>query len=302
MGGISVLVLMGLFAIIGVLIIAGVVGIIAIIIGVIVNAVSLKRKRRRSLPAIIIMTIGGGLLVPLMAMSILVGISMVNKDRERRAEIGEIAYSIEKGNMNKLDSLLASGADPDGEEGKIFPLEIAVKKGNLEVMRKLLNAGANPNAITKNGDSLLLQGLKEATYSTSDNYIERAKLLIEYGADPTARSEGSIINNATALIILADKSNSDKEDAVSLATILLEKGVDINAEDSMGDTALILACENGNGMIKPNVKLIKFLIENGADVSMGDYVAARSFKECYEGEYSNLTKDAEYYNIVAMLE
>lgn len=59
----------------------------------------------------------------------------------------------------------------------------------------------------------------------------------------------------------------DQEVAVEVITLLLDKGVDINYQDSTTQqTALMNACFNGN------LEAVKLLIEKGADASLKDMV------------------------------
>jgi len=310
MAGLGVLLLQVFFLVLALMIIAAIVGLIVLTIGIVINYKSLKRKRKKSIPAVVAMVLGSVMIVPLMGLFIWGGVNTVQKDRAHRNKVGELAYSIEQEDVKAFNRLLAKGADPNLRVNETYPLEIAVEKGNLTIIKALLDAGADPNAPNKQGDSALMRGLGYATVYSSANYIERAKLLIDYGADVTPRSKSGIVKDATALILLAEHVGLTEEGTkgtIGLARVLLDKGVDINAQNNAGETALIHACKRGNGFLKPDIALIRFLIENGADKTIRDHwnegkTAAHYFNSLYEGDDTRLVKDAEYAEILALLE
>ncbi|MCL2860331.1 MAG: ankyrin repeat domain-containing protein [Oscillospiraceae bacterium] len=316
MGGISVLLLQGLFLILLVLAVVGAIGLITLITGIIINIRSLIKKKKKSIPAIVTIIIGSVLMIPITVLLVWGTISTIHQNKVDREAMGELAYSIEQNDMSKLDTLLSNGANPNVDityfGNQDTPLGVAYAKGNMEAIKKLLDAGANPNTVDKNGNSLLLIGLEWDTNEESNNYIARAKLLIDYGADVKVKSKNGIVDeNATTLILLADNASSSiatSDEFIELANILLEKGVDINAQNSNGETALIKACNS----VKPNTDFIKFLLEKGADKNITDdwihadnpgvmYNALDYFKKVYE-DSTYVAKDDNYYEILKMLE
>jgi FOG: Ankyrin repeat len=319
MGGISVLILNFVLFLLLLIAIGAVVGLAILIIGIIFNRRSLKSKQTKSIPAVVSIVIGSIMMVPAILLIAWMVISSISKDIKYKKEMGELAYSIELSDIKKIDSLLEKGEDPNlvvKYYNSTMPvLEIAYKTGDLTVIRKLLEAGANPNVIDENGNTLLLRGFEATDFKNKDgetvNYIAKLKLLIEYGADVTATMQSGISDkNSTALIILAKNSTIDEmtESAtIDIFNIILESEVNINAQNSSGETALIKACSAGSGYKKPNIKLIELLLENGADKDILDNwdsgrKALYYFKNNYEKDNTKLTKDKDYYKILEMLE
>ncbi|ARG96607.1 ankyrin repeat domain-containing protein [Legionella micdadei] len=72
--------------------------------------------------------------------------------------VGLLYLEAQRGNLSKVNQLLALGADPNQSScskrfGAAF---IACENGHLEVLKALLEKGANLNATTKDGNTLLL--------------------------------------------------------------------------------------------------------------------------------------------------
>lgn len=65
---------------------------------------------------------------------------------------------------------------------------------------------------------------------------------------------------------------------VAPARLLLDRGADVNLEDSEGETALFVACENGR------VDVVRLLLDRGADVDRPDSMGTTSLNiACYRG-------------------
>lgn len=70
----------------------------------------------------------------------------------QRYRIARLLRAVERGNYNKVDRLLAAGADPNGarldwltEFPRQTPLTLALFYGNPSIVRRLLAVGADPN-------------------------------------------------------------------------------------------------------------------------------------------------------------
>ena len=88
-------------------------------------------------------------------------------------------------------------------------------------------------------------------YAIDSNNIERARLLIEKGADINAKDKGGW----TLLNWAIGKNNTE------ISRLLIEKGAAVNAKSNNGITPLYLAIE------KYNTEISQLLIEKGADVN-----------------------------------
>lgn len=141
-----------------------------------------------------------------------------------------------------LKFLLENGADINDGGRSGSPLQFSK---SVEIAKYLIDKGANVNTRDRWGNIPLV-------YVSNK---EIAALLVEHGADiHTANKDGE---NAFAAIL----NNSG---SISIAEILLSKGVNINGQDNEGKTALINAVE------RKNINTIKFLISNGANPNLAD--------------------------------
>jgi ankyrin repeat protein len=98
--------------------------------------------------------------------------------------------AIHRRNLECVSILLKAGADPNYKPvhffvGK-FPLEEAIADGQLEIVRELLRFDADPQAISKHGNTLLMEAFSEGVnpLGLRENRIEIIKELILNGANP----------------------------------------------------------------------------------------------------------------------
>jgi ankyrin repeat protein len=191
------------------------------------------------------------------------------------------AHAAEKGNLEIMRALIASGANVNQarRDGDTF-LIWAIKNRHLEIVRDLIAAGANVNEARRDGDTLLIWAIK-------NGHLEIARALIaarahvinqadEYGVTPliwaiknghleiaraliTARAH---INQAaqygggsTPLIWAAEKGH------LEIVRALIAARAHVNKESKYGDTPLRSAAENGH------LEIVRALIAAGADVN-----------------------------------
>ncbi len=130
------------------------------------------------------------------------------------------------------------------------PLHLACRCGHVGVARLLLEAGAGTEARTSSGDTPLLEAAR-------CRRADAMRLLLEHGADATAVDlDGSTSLHYAALL--------DHDDSVAVASLLLERGVAIEARDRAGRTPLLEAIRWQRPFFA------SFLIERGADVNAAD--------------------------------
>jgi ankyrin repeat protein len=99
------------------------------------------------------------------------------------------------GQVERLDSLLAQGADVNSKNGAgRTPLMGAAFSGNVRVIRKLLAFGADPNTADNRGVTALME-------AAAQGYEDAVKALIAGGADVSAKD-----NSGLTLVDRAKKS------------------------------------------------------------------------------------------------
>jgi hypothetical protein len=140
------------------------------------------------------------------------------------------------GHRDVVQCLLEHGADVDWVDSDDWtPLNTAAYCGDAGVVRVLLQHNANVNPRDTH------HPLHSITWGVRDrgpggDYSQVALLLLEYGANPNARST----EQQTPLHLL-----SDIPDKLDVLRILLEHGADVDAEDKDGRTPLQVALKGG---------------------------------------------------------
>ena len=174
-------------------------------------------------------------------------------------------------NQEKWDSaiaLIVSGADINccDEDGMITALGRAVQGNCPSVVEQLLTRGANPNTIVGNHKEVIdavlnrtadvstfhRDGMSALECAINNHQIEIAEMLVKYGANIGVQPNG------TKLMMCALGQGIARHD-YSLVQLLVEQGVDVDAEDDDGDTPLTQAISLGNST------LVKLFLQHGAD-------------------------------------
>lgn len=158
--------------------------------------------------------------------------------------------AIRNNDVNAIQNLVSSGADVNSEDDQgltVLMCSVATPH-SLDITRMLLEAGANVNARTEGGASAL-------SYAVFIGDTEAVRMLLEAGANVNIRDSlgRPFLNNVVQV-----QDNSD------VICLLLNAGVDIDAQDPIGTTALIQAARAKNSVA------IDLLIEYGADATIFD--------------------------------
>jgi ankyrin repeat protein len=181
--------------------------------------------------------------------------------------------------------IVRSGVPPQGEQqptpGGMTPLLFAARDGLLDAAALLVEAGADVNTADPNGITPLVMAL-------TNGQLPVAKLLLEHGADPRRAdwwgrtplwAAVDIRNLAVRSGTSAHENGIDRDAAMTLITMLLDRGVDVNARvkefpparryllplgslewvDFTGQTAFIRAAQAAD------VPVMKLLLAKGAD-------------------------------------
>jgi ankyrin repeat protein len=164
----------------------------------------------------------------------------------------ELLNSCRKGDLQKVQSLVESGADVNArdntKEGYTALFE-AIVYHQPEVVKYLVEHGADIEAKVHywydSSTPLMLASYKGA--------FEVVKYLIEQGADVNAKSD---ILGQTALLNAASAYGR-----IDLVRYLVEHGAEVNTRTQCGRSVL---------MYVRDIEVCKYLVENGADVNARD--------------------------------
>ncbi|NNE37104.1 MAG: ankyrin repeat domain-containing protein, partial [Gammaproteobacteria bacterium] len=180
--------------------------------------------------------------------------------------------------------LLKKGADPNAWDGGAAPLHYALMEGISyfqfrdsmdQLVKELLAHGADPNTRfektivkTRGYDTINMPGPGGTALllaaATPDPDLMR--LLLSHGADPNLKTH----DNVTALMgvagVIREQAYTETqiENGLEAAKILVDLGADVNASSDIGRTAL-----HGATQVLAN-PLIQYLAEQGADVDARD--------------------------------
>ncbi|VUC26335.1 unnamed protein product [Clonostachys rosea] len=168
------------------------------------------------------------------------------------------------GGLEVAQMLVDRGADINAQGGYYGnALQAASAKGHPKVTRMLLENGADINAhggrYSNALEAALAEGLPGLLWT--DGHREVAQILIEAGADISEPKGGQ------ALIAASEKGD------FRLAKLLVDKGVDINAQDFCHRTAFHTALNEGHQ------EIARMLIDKGVDIqgsSSGDALQSAS--------------------------
>jgi ankyrin repeat protein len=139
------------------------------------------------------------------------------------------------------------------------PLHLAAAVGNLEIVRELLAAGVDTKARDAEGNNALIF-LARGGRNTSIEAAERRTASLVRGVVSGHMGENDIIKPLPAHD-MAKLSNWAAAEDGAIATALLEKGCDVNAVNSKGESPLDLASRNSD------VSLVDLLLTAGAKTS-----------------------------------
>lgn len=164
-----------------------------------------------------------------------------------KQQLTALHYAIQGREVFSTKTLLRYGADPSAkDEQGWMPLHHAAWDGAGGCVEHLVKAGADVNARVPTGESALQIALQEANVNT-------ARELVSMGADVKVKWAKS---GATTLMLAMELNN-----ATELITMLLEKGVDVNAVPKNGLTAFYTA------VAMDDVALMELLLKHGAKIN-----------------------------------
>lgn len=154
----------------------------------------------------------------------------------------------EAGDLAVLRLLLDRGADPNAKAAgppsmaEVTALMTAAQSGHLESVRLLLAHGAEVNRQTVHGNAL--------NFAALTHRQDVVRLLLEHRADVDVRGQRiqSFRRTDTGLTPLIYAAHQERNDA-TLVQWLIDRGADVNARASSGETALSIARQRGRTKI-----------------------------------------------------
>lgn len=179
------------------------------------------------------------------------GADIDSKDSKNRTALMYAAY---KNNTETVSKLLE--ATPDAEIQDDFgstALMYAASGGAEECCKLLADYGADLNMQNKDGISSLIYAIQSRKLST-------VVTLLQLGADPFVTN-----NLGTGALHWAAKKGS-----VDCCSVLLDHGVNVNAQNMKKVTPLMYAADCALKDEASNASVMSFLIRSGADVALAD--------------------------------
>lgn len=164
----------------------------------------------------------------------------------------------------------------------------ACQSGDVEQVKLILGEAVEPlsfiDAVCLHHDqrwtALGLASSLPSPESSSPEYEEIVKMLLNKGANPNVRARGT--SESTPLILFASRGN------VAMISMLLKSGADVDAVDSDNNTALIAAVNNGHK------KCIEVLLKHGPVlVSNGDTPDHDKITRMLSGKRSGIPEHAQ---------
>ena len=141
------------------------------------------------------------------------------------------------GDIDKIQMLLSSGADPDAtvrieEMDGITALHLAARKGHTDIVAVLLQTGADPN-VTAGGEEI--GEVTALHFAAAAGHTDIVAVLLQASADPDATVRIEEIDGITALHLAAEA------DHPGTVTVLLQAGANRHARDDKARTPLNIA-------------------------------------------------------------
>jgi len=167
------------------------------------------------------------------------------KESEELGDFPPLCEAAWNEDADKVRRLLMDGAfvDEIAPVEELRALDYAAIRGNLEIVRILVEAGADVTARNPQGDTVMHAAMESG-------YLELTRYLIEHGADAAAPDD----SGATPLQIAAFGAGPE------LIEYLIENGADVNAGTKF--TAL------DNAMMAGNRKIFRILKKHGGKYGM----------------------------------
>lgn len=198
--------------------------------------------------------------------------------------ITPLMYAVMEDKPNLVDALLKHGSDVNATGGQftggcsywmkmygVSPLALALRDANVEIVKKLLDAGADETICDAEGTPALFSLIYQS-FDYSDATVEQRKEIDDRKAQIVALlknldfadSDGNTLLMKS--MVFYDYSRDKKTSPFNnkaLMSMLIERGVNVNAVNNEGKRALHFAAESWSNIIKE-------LLSAGADINAQD--------------------------------
>ena len=202
--------------------------------------------------------------------------------------------------LDTIKYLIENVADINAKNNKNeTALILAAQGGDLEVMKYLVEAGADMNVQENN------YGITAFMFAAGKPDLEAAKFLMKAGADINAVT----FNGCPVLKLILDVlyyrehtnqiHDEERTKALAVMNMLIECGVDVNAQDDEGKTALTTALR------EPDSEVIELLLKAGANINAVAFNGCPALKfildVLYYREDTNQIHDEERTKALAVM-
>ena len=189
--------------------------------------------------------------------------------------IGPIVEAAGSGSIETVQVLLENGADLNADGGAA--LRAAASSGRSEMVLFLLSKGVVPTNRTKDSKDPLDEFRSDRIGgSTRCLSQEATKALLERGSYTKEYLQKALLDE-----IVGPRS------CIEMVRCLLERGVDINGQDSWRNTALIVASMWGHADV------VQLLLSKGADVTIKNKEGQTALDVASNREIAKLIKEAK---------
>lgn len=193
-----------------------------------------------------------------------------------RYGVTRLQDAIRRGDVDRVQSLIEVGADPDFK-GRMTtpPVQYALERGEINIVLLLIKSGADLNKTDMWENTFLHKIIEQNSYDCA--FLARAAL--DAGADPN-------LKNGLGKTPLHSLKSRNAE----LVDKMCEKGADVNLQDDRGNTPLHDAIK------QPRVALA--LLERGANPDIGNDIGETPYSTALREYYASNMQDV----LVSMLE
>ena len=158
-----------------------------------------------------------------------------------------------KGNVSIVNMLIDNNADMYAESGGLTALLWASHANKIETVGTILDRGMDVNYVMQTKETALLYALSVRNFALTE-------LFVNHGADVNFICRGGI-----TVLMYAMKHKCK----TNFMRLLIRNGVDVDAQDSRGDTALFHALRLES--VLRSKKIVSLLVESGADVNHSNF-------------------------------